>query len=185
MPWLCQIFPAENISSPTTCSHCQDVIMAAIKDEGAAFEYAAEELKTDYDFALEVVAMGGPGEHQQMFAPKGDATLWIQLAFRTSQSSRKLVLRNGYITFPYFDLNSLELTPFPVFPVVSCSCGTAVASCGEVPWNTSLQTFGTILASCFVPYNGHLARWNMHKLRSRSESRRVGGLRLVGYGSSR
>ena len=39
----------------------QEVILAAIRDEGGAFEYASEDLKNDYDFALEVVAMGGPG----------------------------------------------------------------------------------------------------------------------------
>jgi len=40
----------------------QEVILASIRDEGGAFEYASEDLKNDYDFALEVVAMGGPGE---------------------------------------------------------------------------------------------------------------------------
>ena len=43
---------------------CQDVILTAIKDEGAAFEYASEELKNDYHFALEVVSMGGPGQEK-------------------------------------------------------------------------------------------------------------------------
>ena len=40
------------------------MILTAIKDEGAAFEYASEELKNDYHFALEVVSMGGPGQEK-------------------------------------------------------------------------------------------------------------------------
>ncbi len=50
---------------------CQDVILTAIKDEGAAFEYASEELKNDYHFALEVVSMGGPGQEKV-----GDVLEW-------------------------------------------------------------------------------------------------------------
>lgn len=48
--------------SITMVDALQEVILASIRDEGGAFEYASEDLKNDYDFALEVVAMGGPGE---------------------------------------------------------------------------------------------------------------------------
>lgn len=48
--------------SITMVDALQEVILASIRDEGGAFEYASEDLKNDYDFALEVVAMGGPGD---------------------------------------------------------------------------------------------------------------------------
>ena len=49
------------IDSTVTVTYGQEVILAAIRDEGSAFEYASLESKSDYDFALEVVSMGGPG----------------------------------------------------------------------------------------------------------------------------
>ena len=65
----------------------QEVILAAIRDEGSAFEYASEDLKTDYDFALEVVAMGGPGEgarESDVSQPSSDSChqrwCWIGIA---------------------------------------------------------------------------------------------------------
>ena len=85
----------------------QEVILAAIRDEGGAFEYASEDLKNDYDFALEVVAMGGPGgdgegrkPRQASHANDHQCWCWIGIA----------VPPGGFqVTLPYSSIRTWRL----------------------------------------------------------------------------